>query len=264
MTQAEASSSTRPVAIVTGVGRPVGIGAGIATRLAADGWDLALSYWTPADQEIFGTHAADGLDEVSAACEQAGARVFAIPANLENPDAAANLVARATQEGGPATALVLSHAWDIDSSILDTTLAEFDRHFAINTRASWQLIAEFARQLPQREPDATINHGRIVALTSDHTAHNLPYGASKGALDRIVIAAAKELAHLGISSNAVNPGPIDTGWMTDEVRETLTAMQPSGRLGTPHDVADLVSFLLSPSGGWVTGQLLTTNGGFAL
>jgi 3-oxoacyl-[acyl-carrier protein] reductase len=264
MTHVDMLDSARPVAIVTGVGRPVGIGAGIATRLAADGWDLALSYWTPADEEIFGSAASDGLDEVIAACESAGARVLATPANLESPDAAAAIVAHTNEVFGPATALVLSHAWDIDSSILDTSVAEFDRHFVINTRASWQLIAEFARQLPPREAEATINHGRIVALTSDHTAHNLPYGASKGALDRIVIAAAKELAHLGISSNALNPGPIDTGWMTEEVRETLTAMQPSGRLGTPKDVADLVSFLLSPGGGWVTGQLLTTNGGFAL
>ncbi|MGV8969921.1 MAG: SDR family oxidoreductase, partial [Microbacteriaceae bacterium] len=212
--------------------------------------------------------AADGLDGVVAACESAGARVLATPANLESPDAAAAIVAHTVAALGPATALVLSHAWDIDSSILDTSVAEFDRHFAINTRASWQLIAEFARQLPPRDEEAgadpAINHGRIVALTSDHTAHNLPYGASKGALDRIVIAAAKELAHLGISSNALNPGPVDTGWMTEDVRATLTAMQPNGRLGTPKDIADLVSFLLSPSGGWVTGQLLTTNGGFAL
>ena len=98
----------------------------------------------------------------------------------------------------------------MESGILDTTVEEFDRHFAVNARASWLLIAEFARQA-----DAG---GAIVALTSDHTTGNLPYGASKGALDRIVISAARELAPRGISANVLNPGPIDTGWMTDEVR----------------------------------------------
>ena len=105
---------------------------------------------------------------------------------------------------------------------------------------------------------------RVVALTSDHTVHNLPYGASKGALDRIVIAAARELAHLGISSNAVNPGPVDTGWMDDDTRRTLTALQPSGRLGTPEDVSRTIRFLMSPEGRWVTGQLITTDGGISV
>jgi 3-oxoacyl-[acyl-carrier protein] reductase len=61
-----------------------------------------------------------------------------------------------------------------------------------------------------------------VALTSDHTTHNLPYGASKGALDRITLAAAEELKHLGITSNVVNPGPIDTGWMSPEIKRMGT------------------------------------------
>lgn len=247
---------SRPVALVTGVGRTAGIGAGIARTLALDGWDLALSYWTPADEAIFGTAAAHGLDAVIAELEASGARVLAVPADLERTDAAASVVAEAREALGPLDALVLSHAWDVDSGLLDTTVEQFDRHFAINTRASWLLIAEFARQAH--------GGGAIVALTSDHTAGNLPYGASKGALDRIVIAAAKELAPLGISANALNPGPIDTGWMTDDVRRGLTAMQPGGRLGTPADTANLVAFLVSERGRWVTGQLLTSDGGFSI
>ena len=74
--------------------------------------------------------------------------------------------------------------------------------------------------------------GAIVALTSDHVAHNLPYGSSKGALDRIVRAAAVELGGQGIRANAVNPGPVDTGWMSDEVREMLVTRQP---IGPPRD-----------------------------
>ena len=102
-----------------------------------------------------------------------------------------------------------------------------------------------------------------MALTSDATVQNLPYGASKGALDRIVIAAARELAHLHINANVVNPGPTDTGWMDEATLESVVNRQPSGRLGTPLDTANLVAFLLSPAGSWINGQLITSDGGFS-
>jgi 3-oxoacyl-[acyl-carrier protein] reductase len=118
------------------------------------------------------------------------------------------------------------------------------------------LIAAFARQVPG-------DGGAIVALTSDHTTGNLPYGASKGALDRIVISAARELGPRGVSANVLNPGPIDTGWMDDDLRDALAAQQPLGRLGTPADIAGVVSFLISPEGRWVSGQLLHADGAFS-
>jgi 3-oxoacyl-[acyl-carrier protein] reductase len=129
---------------------------------------------------------------------------------------------------------------------------------AVNVRASWQLVADFARQLPEGTP------GQIVALTSDDTAGNLPYGVSKGALDRIVLAAAQELGSRGVTANLINPGPVDTGWMMNEDRREIMARQPTGRLGTPEDAANLVSFLLSPKGRWITGQLIVSDGGYAL
>jgi 3-oxoacyl-[acyl-carrier protein] reductase len=246
---------TRPVVLITGVGRPQGIGAGIAERLAADGWDVAFAYWFPYDARVHG-QAADETAAVQQRLEELGARVFRRSADLADPGTASALVADARDALGPLTALVLSHTESVDSSILDTTLESFDRHFAVNVRASWQLIAEFARQIPD-------GGGRIAALTSDHVVHNLPYGASKGALDRIVLAAARELGHLGITSNVVNPGPIDTGWMTDEIRASGLARQPTGRLGTPADTANLVAFLLSERGAWINGQLLKSDGGFS-
>jgi len=247
---------TRPIALVTGVGRTVGIGAGIARTLAAEGWDLALSYWTPADEAVFGSAASDGLDDLLADLAASGARVVAIPVDLERTDAAASVVSQARELLGPLDALVLSHAWSVDSGLLETSVEQFDKHFAINTRASWMLIAEFARQAQAG--------GAIVALTSNHTSGNLPYGASKGALDRIVMAAARELGPRGISANVINPGPIDTGWMDDDIRAAGLAMQPTGRLGTPADTANLVAFLLSAKGRWVTGQLLKSDGGFSI
>ncbi|MEU8825631.1 SDR family oxidoreductase [Streptomyces sp. NPDC048636] len=162
-------------------------------------------------------------------------------------------------EGGPGgvTALVMCHCESVDSGLLDTTVESFDRHFAVNARATWLLIREYGRRFRGVQ-----GRGRIVGLTSDHTVGNLPYGASKGAQDRITLAAAQEFAHLGVSANVINPGPVDTGWMSDEVRAGCRDRTPLGRLGTPRDTAHLVDFLCSPRGQWVNGQLLTSNGGF--
>ncbi|TQJ41879.1 3-oxoacyl-[acyl-carrier protein] reductase [Arthrobacter sp. SLBN-112] len=247
---------SRPVALVTGVGRLAGIGAGIARQLAADGWDLALSYWADYDARMPWGSEPEDVVRLTAELEAIGAKVQVLSADLQDPGVPDRLVAEAAQLAGPLHGLVLSHAESVDSGVLDTSVESFDRHFAVNTRASWQLIAAFARQ-------ATDDGGAIVALTSDHTAFNLPYGASKGALDRIVIAAARELGPQGISANVLNPGPVDTGWMTPEIREELTARQPTGRLGTPADVAGTVAFLLSPAGRWVSGQLIKADGGFS-
>lgn len=246
----------RKIALITGVGRAVGIGTGIARELAADGWDLVLSFWQPSDsREPWGVQR-DDVAVLSAELTAAGARVWAVPADLADPDAVDRLFEQIAQESGTLQGMVLSHSESVDSAILDTTLASFETHFAVNTRASWQLVAAFARQAG---PDG----GAIVALTSDHTAFNLPYGASKGALDRIVIAAARELGGARISANVLNPGPVDTGWMDARTRVELTALQPGGRLGTPADVAPSVAFLLSPGGRWISGQLLKVDGGFS-
>ncbi|SDL72708.1 SDR family oxidoreductase [Tessaracoccus oleiagri] len=246
--------------LITGVGRSRGIGAGIALHLAEQGWDLALGYLPDYDDRAGLERGPDDPHDIAERCRAAGADVELLPGDLADPDVPAKLIAAANRRGD-LTGLVLSHAESVDSSILDTTVESWDRHYAVNTRASWLLIKAFAEQLPAAVRAART--GRIVALTSDHTAHNVPYGSSKGALDRIVIAAAIELAAHGVSANVINPGPIDTGWMDDELRTFLTQQTPAGRLGTPKDTADLVGFLLSPDGGWITGQVLHSNGGFA-
>ncbi len=251
--------SSRPVVFITGASRPESIGAAIARNQASLGWDVAFAFWDDYDAAMpWGAHerAHDAFaDELRAL----GARALPVAVDLSHPEAPARAVDRVRAGLGPIRALVASHAHSVDSGLLDTTVEAFDTHLAVNTRGTWLLIKAFAEQFPQ--PSGS---GRIVALTSDHTAHNLPYGASKGALDRIVIAAAVELAHLGITANLINPGPIDTGWMTPDLAEALAAETALGRLGRPQDTADLVAFLLSPSGAWITGQLLHSNGGFHL
>jgi 3-oxoacyl-[acyl-carrier protein] reductase len=216
-----------PVVLVTGAARANSIAAGIVPRLAADGFTVLTSDLRDADY----------------------------PCDLSDPVAPARLIDDVTRDHGPIDALVLSHAHDVESGVLDTTAESLDLHYAVNTRASLLLIAAFARQ--------AADGGVIVAFTSDHTTGNLPYGASKGALDRIVISAARELGPRGISANVVNPGPIDTGWMDQATRELLTAEHPFGRLGTPGDIAGVVAFLLSPAGRWVSGQLLHADGAYS-
>ncbi|WP_405867081.1 SDR family oxidoreductase [Streptomyces sp. NBC_01515] len=258
MTTNPAHPPLRPLALVTGVGRTVGIGAGIARQLAASGWDIAFTYWTPYDERMPWGPEADATSTITDTLTQHGAATTAVEADLADPDAPARVFDEVERELGGVTALVMCHCESVDSGLLDTTVESFDRHFAVNARATWLLIREYGRRFT-----AAPGSGRIIALTSDHTVNNLPYGASKGALDRITLAAAHELAHLGITANVINPGPVDTGWMTDEGRAHVLRQTPLNRLGTPQDTAHLVDFLCSPEGQWINGQLLMSNGGFA-
>ncbi len=254
----ESSETTTPgPVLITGVGRRGSIGHATARRLAERGRDIAFTFWSPYERRAGLPWEADGVDCIRIELEGLGVRVLPIEVDFTDAEAVESVVPAVAVQLGAVSGLVLAHSESVDSSILTTSLESFERHFAVNVRAAWQLIAAVARQVPEGD-------GRIVAFTSDHVVDNLPYGASKGALDRIVIAAARELGHLGLTANLINPGPVDTGWMTDEVRAHLTALQPTGRLGTPEDAARLVDFLLSPEGRWISGQLLTSDGGFSV
>jgi 3-oxoacyl-[acyl-carrier protein] reductase len=236
-------SDKRGTVLITGVGRSKSIGASLALGLAEDGWDLAIGYWEPYDERVgFGRGAHDPQD-IAEKCRALGSRVDLVPGDLASPDVADQLVDAAAARND-LRGLVLSHCESVDSSILDTTVESWERHFAVNARASWLLIKAFAERLPEQR-DVSQVAGRIIALTSDHAAHNLPYGASKGALDRIVIAAAVELGSRGIRANVVNPGPIDTGWMTPAIRQATNppdSCRPAGysrRHCKPRSVSDV-------------------------
>ena len=246
----------KPLALLTGVGRAVGITAGIARQLATDGWDLALNYWAPYDERMQWGPLPSGFEELVDELSGRGARVLRLPGDLESVDTAAALFRSMGKAQVTASALVLGHCESVDSSILDTTVESFDRHYAVNVRSSWQLIREFALRIPP-------SGGRIIALTSDAVIDNIPYGATKAGLDRIVLASARELADRKIIANVINPGPIDTGWMDEEIRRSCLTRQPTGRLGTPADIGNYVSFLLSEHGAWINGQLLKWDGGFS-
>lgn len=200
--------------------------------LERDGWDVATTGFEP---ELAVTLEADLADV------RAPRRVL---------DAAEAAV-------GPLAALVSAHTHFEPGGLLDATADQIDRHLAVNVRGTLALTAEFVRRLQGR--------GRIVNFTSGlPLTGQIAYAASKGAIEWITISTAAELAERRITVNAVDPGPTDTGWMTPELAARLAAESPAGRVSRPEDAAELVAFLVSPRAGWITGQILHSDGGFRL
>ena len=246
----------RPVALITGASRKIGIGASIARTLAGAGWDIGITWWQPYDRSMPWGSSPRETDELVLELEDLGAAVFAMEADLSQIGSPSQVIRHTAETLGNVSALILSHCHSVDSTIVSTTVESFDLHFAVNARASWLLIREFGSQFT-----GGYGTGRILAITSDHVAGNLPYGASKGAMDRIVLAAAEEYREMGITANVINPGATDTGWMDDGLKTRVRDATFLDRIGRPEDCAHLVEFLCSPRGGWINGQVLYSNGG---
>lgn len=230
-------------ALVTGVSRRRGIGAAIAARLRDDGWIVATAGWTPYDTEHH-----PGIDEQIE---------FEFQCDLEDPSEPARLIDAAEQSAGALSALVIAHTHDAGGGIFEMTPELIDRHLAINVRGSLLLVRAFAERLIARA-----SSGRIVIFTSGPPQTGaIAYAASKGALEWITYSAATELGPRGITVNAVNPGPNQTGWMSPEIEREAAQRTPLGRAGSPDDAAALVSFLLSDNAAFINGQVITSDGG---
>ena len=253
-------TSGRRAALVTGASRKAGIAAAVARALAADGWDIAATGWRAFDAtEPWGSRPEDA-EELVAELRGLGARAAFAEADLGDPAAAERLVAWAEDELGPLSALAVAHTHSQVGDLLGTSTEEWDRHLEVNARGAFLLCAAFVRRRGAAEG------GRIVVYTSGPPlAGEVAYAASKGVLERLVLSLGAELAPRGITVNAVDPGPTDTGWLdaVPELRERLTAEHPLGRLGRAEDSAALVAFLCSAAGGWVNGQVLACDGGWS-
>ncbi len=246
----------RPIALITGSSRKIGIGAAIASGLAETGWDVAITYWRKYDSAMQWGDKNGEVAKLLRSLSAFGARTTAIEEDLSDIGTPNKIFNTVEKQLGPVSALVLSHCYSINSNIIDTSIESFERHFAVNARATWLLVREFGLRYKGGFGD-----GRIVSITSDNTTGNLPYGASKGAMDRIVLSAAEEFKVLGVTANVINPGPTDTGWMTKEQKLKWGACSPLGRVSLPKDCANLVKFLCSKEGGWINKQLLHSDGG---
>ena len=238
-------------ALVTGASR--GIGQAIARRLAADGFAVVVNY--------AGSEAA--AHETVEAIRAAGGTAVAVRADVSRADDVRELFAATRREFGRVDVVVCNGGIMRTAPIAGMPPDDFDRMLAVNLRGTFLAMSEAARHLER--------DGRFIALSSSviakHSPGYGPYIASKAGVEGLVQVFAQEMRGRAVCVNAVAPGPVATDLFlqgkSDELIAQIVKQAPLERIGEPSDIADAVSFLAGPGGGWVNAQVLRVNGGFA-
>lgn len=247
-------------ALVTGVSRPQGIGTAICRSLAAAGANIFFTDWQAYDRAQPWGGDATHTGRLQQELEAEGVQVASLEIDLAQPAAAAQVIHAAVSQLGNLKILVNNAAYSVEDGIGHLNAQILDATYAVNLRATALLSVEFVRQY------AGGRGGRIINLTSGQfqapMLGEIAYAATKGAIDALTITLAAEVAAQGITVNAINPGPTDTGWMTESMQQALLPRFPLGRIGQPEDAARLVCFLASDAAEWITGQIIHSEGGF--
>jgi 3-oxoacyl-[acyl-carrier protein] reductase len=238
-------------AIVTGASG--GIGRAVATRLAKDGFSVAVHY----------AGSAAKAQEVVAAIEAGGGRAIVVRADVADAKDVERLFKETLNAFGKIDVVVNSAGIMPLTPIADGMTEVFDKVIAANLRGTFLVLSQAARQVS--------SGGRIIAFSSSVIAMSFPtygpYIASKAGVEGLVRVLANELRGRNITVNAVAPGPVATDLFlkgkSDAQIEHLSKLPPLERLGKPEDIANVVSFLAGTDGSWINGQVLRANGGFA-
>jgi 3-oxoacyl-[acyl-carrier protein] reductase len=237
------------VAIVTGGSR--GIGRQAAEQLATDGFAVVVGY----------AGNKDAADEVVRGIEAAGGSAFAARADVGDEAEVAALFDLAETTYGGVDAVVHAAGRMLLSPVAELDLAELDALYRTNIRGTFAVGQQAARRL--RPGGALVNFSSSVVGLA-FPAYGA-YAASKGAVEALTLVLARELRGRDVTVNVVAPGPTATDLFLDgkdeETVARLAAQPPLERLGTPQDIASVVSFLVGPGGHWVNGQVLRANGG---
>ncbi len=246
-----ASSLKGKVAIVTGGSR--GIGRAISQHLAAAGAEVIVNY--------AGNEAA--AKETIGLVEKAGGTAFAVRADVGQPAEIGRLFDEAIARCDRVDILVNNAGVVLYKLVKDTTEEDFDRIFKVNVRGLFFALKEAATRLAEG--------GRVINFSSTTTRVMLPtyatYSASKAAVEQLTRVFAREMGSRGVTVNAVLPGPVNTELFhegkTPEMVARLAALSAFNRIGEPEDIARVVAFLATDEAGWISGQCLGVNGGFA-
>lgn len=258
------------IAIVTGASRPGGIGAAICRALANEGASLFFTHLYDYDIEMNSNDADEHWPDVFAEeLRQLGVQAAHMKLDLTVLGSASSLLDEVQKTIGLPTILINNATYSVNADFRQLSESLIDAHCAVNIRGTFMLCAEFARML-EAETNArsskSLLGGRIINLTSGQgkgpIPGNLAYAATKGAVSVFTESLAAELAPLHITVNAVDPGPTDSGWMSEEVKNSLLPQFPMGRIGLPEDAARLITFLASDDSQWITGEIIASRGGF--
>ena len=247
------TSTKKQSAIVTGASG--GIGRAVATRLARDGFAVVVNYAGNAIK------AEEVVAEIKAAT--AGGQAIAVQADVANAAEVERLFKNTLDAFGRIDVVVNCAGIMPLGRIADGDMELFDKVIATNLRGTFIVLAQAARHLREG--------GRIMAFSSSVLAKSFPtygpYIASKAGVEGLVRVLNNELRGRNVTVNALAPGPVATELFlkdkTQEQIEQFRKIPPLERLGQPEDIANVVSFLAGPDGGWVNGQVLRANGGFA-
>lgn len=246
--------------LVTGLSRGAGIGFAIARRLLADGCRVFAQSWSPYDAtEPWGADPR-GIEGVLGALD-GGDTLAHLELDLADPAGPARLVSAAVDAFGPLDALVVNHARSSVGTLAELRADELDLTWAVNVRAALLLVQAFAEQY---RPGP--HGGRVVLFTSGQylapMAGEIPYAATKGALQQLTLTLSDALIDRGITVNCVNPGPTDTGWATAALTESVRGRLPRGRWNDPDEAAAVVATLLGDDAATITGDTVNAEAGF--
>jgi 3-oxoacyl-[acyl-carrier protein] reductase len=250
-------------AVVLVTGGASGIGAAVARAFAKQGAKVAVHYLDSADAAPEGAEWEHSIPARTEAEQLASSlpNAVAIDVDLSEEGSETVLLDAVAASLGEVHVLINNAAHcESPDTYQELSTASLTRHYRVNAIAPAMLISELARRRAG-------NEARVVNISTD-AARAFPgqvgYGSSKAALEALTRAAAIDLGAQGIRVNAVAPGPVQTGWMSESlIREVATAI-PLGRVGTPEDIADACVFLASHQARWITGQVLQVAGGHAL